>query len=267
MQTNDNFLLAPPPADTTTASTGAEADSRDQVRTATAAVPPVAHHIASHAREHARIPNGEASHNSILWASASYPTSGPQGRSQSNCACHALRAHDACETTAKEREQDVQETKNEKTTAFRPRLGSSLEHEAGSLDGHELPSCVRAQFLNGHLEVPIDFPPPWKPWGGGGGEKTTSIGPLWPMGPAYHEAMSYFAAVVRAMGGRSAGKMSLKEGERVAPRYVMLATIRILKDFHAITLLADPMDCSTDSIEVSKALQDTTMDRFWVGVQ
>ena len=66
MQTNNNSLLAPPPADATTASTGAEADPSDKVRTATAAVPPVAHYIASHAREHARIPNGEASHNSIL---------------------------------------------------------------------------------------------------------------------------------------------------------------------------------------------------------
>ena len=47
MQTNDDFLLAPMPADPTTASTGAEADHCDKVRTATAAVPLVAHRIAS----------------------------------------------------------------------------------------------------------------------------------------------------------------------------------------------------------------------------
>ena len=82
MQTNHDFLLAPMPADTTTASTGAEADPRDKVRTATAAVPPDAHRIAPHAHVCECIPHGEASHNSKVWASATYPTSGPLGRSQ-----------------------------------------------------------------------------------------------------------------------------------------------------------------------------------------
>ena len=49
MQTNDDFMLAPRPADPTTASTGAEADNRDKVSAADAVGP----HIAPQSREHA----------------------------------------------------------------------------------------------------------------------------------------------------------------------------------------------------------------------
>ena len=156
MQTNNNSLLAPPPADATTASTGAEADNRDKVSAANAAAPHIAPQSREHAHERLCNPNGEASHISKLWASASYSSSDPLGRSQSNRACIALRAHDACLTMTQEREQDVQNTKNEKGTAFRTRMEPSLGHEAGSLDDDDAPFCACAQFLNGHLEVPID---------------------------------------------------------------------------------------------------------------
>ena len=81
MQTNNNTLLALAPADPTMASTGAEADKRDRVSAATAAMPSIAQENAEHARGHACSPIGEASRIFNMWSPASYATSDPLGRS------------------------------------------------------------------------------------------------------------------------------------------------------------------------------------------